>query len=144
MKGYALYLAWLIACLATLGSLYFSEIRHLEPCHLCWYQRICIYPLTIILGMAIYRQFWGIIPYVFPLVVIGLFVASYQIIIQQVPSWQPIELCGAGPSCSEKLDIGLGPITIPMLSAVAYLFILIFLGYTWYDENRKQLLATSF
>lgn len=127
MRKYSLYFAWLVACMAMLGSLYFSEVRNIEPCHLCWYQRIVIYPLTIILGMAVYRGFIGIIPYVLPFVVIGILLSSYQVLIQEIPNWQPIELCGAGPSCADKIDIGLGPITIPMLSLGALLLMFTFL-----------------
>lgn len=138
MKIYAVYFAWLLSCLAMLGSLYFSEIRHLEPCHLCWYQRICIYPLVIILGMAIYQNSIGIIPYIYPQVIIGLIIALYQTAIQEIPNWQPIELCGSGPSCADKIDIGLGPITIPMLSAGTYIVIAILLSYAWKYTGSEQ------
>ncbi len=131
MKKYSLYFAWLIACIAAFGSLYFSEVLKLDPCHLCWYQRICIFPLVIILGLATYNGFNAIVPYVFPLVVIGFFFALYQIAIQEIPGWQPIDLCGSGPDCSEKTELGLGFLTLPMLSALALLAMLILLGIAW-------------
>ncbi len=147
MKKYALYLAWLISCLAMLGSLYFSEVRRLEPCHLCWYQRICCYPLVVILGIATYRDFVGIIPYIYPQVILGLIIAFYQVAIQEIPNWQPIELCGAGPSCSDKINIGLGLITIPILSVFAYSLIAGLLGYAWknsqYIEKKGMLLQPN-
>lgn len=140
MKGlYALYIAWLCACLGMFGSLYFSEVRHFEPCHLCWYQRIFLYPLVFILGMALYNGFYAIIPYVMPLGALGLMTAAYQVIIQENPSWQTFELCGAGPSCLNKIDIGLGPITLPMLSAFAFLFIFICLLYAWRQSLQEPL-----
>jgi disulfide bond formation protein DsbB len=131
LQKYSLYLIWIMACIATLGSLYFSELRHLEPCHLCWYQRITIYPLAIIMGIATYHGFYGIAPYVFPQAILGTFFAAYQVMIQEIPSWQPLELCGAGPSCSDKVYIGLGPITIPILSLLAFIAILLFLTLAW-------------
>lgn len=131
LQKYSLYIVWIVACAATMGSLFFSEILHIEPCHLCWYQRIAIYPLVIIMGIATYRGFYGIVPYVFPLVLIGTLFAAYQVAIQEMPDWQPIELCGAGPSCSEKVDIGLGPISIPMLSLAGFLVMLLFLSIAW-------------
>lgn len=140
-KLYALYFAWLLCCFAALGSLYFSEIRHLEPCHLCWYQRICLYPLVIILGIAVYKSSFEVIPYIYPQVIIGLLIAFYQIVIQEVPNWQPIELCGAGPSCSVKIDIGLGPITIPMLSAGVYLLVALLMGYTSLGKRTQKKLS---
>jgi disulfide bond formation protein DsbB len=119
-KKYSLYGAWLLSCLALMGSLYFSEVHHLEPCHLCWYQRIFLYPLTIILGIATYRNFAGITLYALPLALFGLSIAAYQVAIQEVPSWQSIELCGSGPSCTDKVNIGLGPLSMPMLSVLAF------------------------
>lgn len=139
LKRYSLYLVWIVACAATMGSLYFSEIRNIEPCHLCWYQRISIYPLVIIMGIATYRGFYGIVPYVFPLVVIGTLFATYQVLIQEMPNWQPIELCGAGPSCSDKVDIGLGPITIPMLSLLGFIVMLTFLSVAWSYNNSVSM-----
>ena len=56
IKKYALYIAFIQAWVATLGSLYFSEIKHLEPCVLCWYQRILMFPIAIILAVAIIRK----------------------------------------------------------------------------------------
>lgn len=119
MQRYTLYFAWIIVCIATLGSLYYSDVRNLNPCHLCWYQRIVIFPLVVILGIAAYKGFNGIAPYVLPLVGVGILLAAYQVGIQEIPGWQPIDLCGNGPDCKGKTDIGLGPISIPMLSLMA-------------------------
>lgn len=119
MKSYALYFAWLIACVSVLGSLFVSELLHLEPCHLCWYQRICVFPLAIILGIAYYRDFKGIVPYVFPLVVLGFLFAIYQVFLQET-GMSLVDMCGAGPSCSHKENIGLGFVSLPMLSALSF------------------------
>jgi disulfide bond formation protein DsbB len=137
-RNIELYSAWLLASLGTLLSLYFSDIRHLEPCHMCWYQRICLFPLVIILGIAAYRSFFDIARYVLPLVIIGFLFAIYQIAIQEIPGWNPIDICGGGPSCSEKYDIGLGPITIPMLSAGGFFVIGILLLLSWKRNTSKQ------
>lgn len=123
LRKYSLYLAWVTTLLGVLGSLYFSEFRHMEPCHLCWYQRMSLYPLALILGVATYEGFFAIIPYVLPLVALGATFAAYQIAIQEIPSWNPIDFCGAGPNCANRIDIGLGPISLPMLSLAAFLFI---------------------
>jgi disulfide bond formation protein DsbB len=127
---YSLYFAWLIACLGTLGSLYFSEIRHLEPCHLCWYQRIALFPLPLFLGIATYTHDKRIALYTLPLVSIGFIFALYQVLIQHIPGWYPIEMCGAGPNCAEKLDIGLGFITLPILSACNFFLLAVLLFYS--------------
>lgn len=116
---WGLFFAWVIAILSFLGSLYFSDILKIEPCHLCWYQRIIIYPLVIILGIAAWRGTTEVVPYIAPLVAIGVVIALYQVAIQEIPGFEPFHVCGAGPSCTEKEYIGLGFITIPMLSAAS-------------------------
>lgn len=141
-RRYGLYAAWLLSCIAFITSLYFSDIRHHEPCHLCWYQRICIFPMIVILGVASYRGFLGIGLYVLPQIVAGFFFAIYQVGIQEIPGWNPIDMCGAGPSCSERMDIGLGFITIPMLSAVAFLMIITLLVGTLI-ANRKATMVVQ-
>ncbi len=123
IKKYSLYFGWLLACLGVLGSLYFSEIRHLDPCPLCWYQRIFLFPLAIILGIATYRSDRAIWLYCLPLAILGFLFATYQVTIQEIPGWNPIELCGSSANCAEKTDIGLGPISLPMLSAVNFVLI---------------------
>ncbi len=128
MRRYGTYIAWVLATFASLLSLYLSEIEMHIPCHLCWYQRICLFPLAIILGIASWRGFYGIVIYVIPQVVIGLLLALYQVAIQEIPGWNPIDMCGTGPSCSEKIAF-IGPITVPMSSAACFfaLAILLFL-----------------
>lgn len=142
IKKYSLYFIWLLACIATLGSLYFSEIKHIEPCHLCWYQRIVIYPLAVMMGIAAYNGFYRIIPYVAPLIVMGIILALYQVAIQEIPNWQPIELCGSGPKCSTKIDIGLGPVTMPMLSASNFALMLLLLIPAWPRKMASRLIQT--
>jgi disulfide bond formation protein DsbB len=143
MNRYGLYFSWVVACIAVLISLYYSEIRHLEPCHLCWYQRICLFPLAIILGIATYRGFVGIVPFVLPQVVIGFMFALYQVAIQEIPNFNPIDICGAGPSCSEKTFIGLGAITLPMASAMGFLVLFTLLILAWRSHRRKEHYAVN-
>lgn len=123
IKKYGLYFAWLVTAFGVIISLYFSEVKNLEPCHLCWYQRICLFPLVIILAIATFRGFLGIAFYLLPQIAVGFIFSLYQIAIQEIPGWNPIDMCGGGPSCAEKILIGLGPITIPMLAAIGFLVI---------------------
>ena len=136
VKKYGLYFAWLLALIGTLGALYFSEIRLMEPCPLCWFQRICLFPMAIILGIATYRSDYAICRYALPLALIGLLFASYQVAIQEVPGWNPIELCGNNANCSEKSDIGLGPISLPMLSVANFTVISLLLIAVWVKNGR--------
>lgn len=136
-QKYGLYFAWVIACLGTLASLYFSVVKNLEPCHLCWYQRICLFPLSILLGIATYEGNFKIAAYALPFTVIGLGFAVYQVAIQEIPGWNIIDMCGAGPSCSEKMLVGLGPITIPMLSAANFILLGLLLFSAWMTSRKN-------
>lgn len=137
IRRYGLYLSWVIACVGTLFSLYFSEVRGLEPCHLCWYQRICLFPLAIILGLAAYRGFLPIARYVLPQVIIGFMLALYQVALQEIPGWNPIDICGGGPSCEEGITV-FGPLTIPMLSSMGFALIGFFLILVWGHSHSYQ------
>ena len=121
----SLSLSWLVAIIATLGSLYFSEVRHFIPCTLCWYQRIFMYPLAIILGIAVYRNDRGIYRYVLPLSIIGMVISGYHTILQKIPYLQQFEMCTSGVPCSKDYLNWLGFITIPMMAFVAFTIITI-------------------
>jgi disulfide bond formation protein DsbB len=126
----ALYIAFVQAWLATLGSLYFSEIRHWVPCLLCWYQRILMYPLAILLGVAIWRREKLIAYYVLPISILGALIALYHYLLQMTPlrDWVTIECSAWGP-CREVRALTFGKVslpyfvTIPFLSLVAFLVI---------------------
>ena len=118
-----LTLSWLAAIIATLGSLYFSEVLHFIPCTLCWYQRIFMYPLAIILGIAVYRNDNGIYRYVLPLSIIGMIISGYHTILQKIPYLQQFEMCTSGVPCSKDYLNWLGFITIPMMAFVAFTII---------------------
>lgn len=139
LKNYGLYLAWTCAALGVLGSLYFSEVKGLEPCHLCWYQRIFLFPLTLILGIGTYQGDSKVVRYTLLLAFFGFLFAIYQVAIQEIPGWNPIELCGAGPSCTEKTNIGLGFITMPMLSALNFFLIILLLIGVWSQNEHEEL-----
>ena len=122
-KRFALFFAWVISLSALIITLYSSEIRNVPVCHLCWYQRIMLYPLAIILGIAIFRDDLKIYIYALPLSLIGALFALYQYLLQMFPKFAPISFCSTGPSCSDiHLQI-FGFITFPLLSLIAALLI---------------------
>jgi len=127
LKGYGLYLAWLVAIVATAGSLYFSEVRGFPPCKLCWFQRIFMYPLVIILGLASYRGDRALAGYVLPLSLIGGSLSLYHYLEQKVPWLGSSALCRAGIPCEVQYINWLGFITIPFLALVAFTLITIFM-----------------
>jgi disulfide bond formation protein DsbB len=118
-----LLLSWVAAIIATLGSLYFSEVMHFIPCTLCWYQRIFMYPLTIILGVAFYRNDQWIYRYVLPLSIIGMLISGYHTLLQKLPYLQQFEMCTTGVPCSKDYINWLGFVTIPLLAFIAFTII---------------------
>lgn len=124
----SLLLSWLAAVIATLGSLYLSEVLHFIPCTLCWYQRIFMYPLAIILGVAFYRNDKDIYRYTIPLSIIGMMISGYHILLQKVPYLQQFEMCKTGVPCSKDYLNLLGFITIPMMALTAFTMITICLA----------------
>ena len=123
LQRYGLYFAWLAAVVATAGSLYFSEIRQFVPCTMCWYQRILMYPFVIILGVASFLQDDKVLRYALPLSCLGVAVATYHILEQNVPGFGAPSLCQAGVPCSVKYINWFGFISIPVLSLSAFVLI---------------------
>jgi len=119
-KDLILYLAWVQATVATFGSLYFSEVMKLQPCVLCWYQRIGMYPLAIVLAVGIWRRNTGIHFYALPLAVIGLGISIYHNLLYYGVIPESIQPCTAGVSCTTRQIEWLGFITIPLMALVAF------------------------
>ena len=94
LKKHALYLAWLCSFAGFLLSVYYGEVLNMEPCRLCWYQRIAIFPLALFLGIAAYRNERRIAVYCLPFAIFGTLVAFYQTLIQIFPSLHSPALCG--------------------------------------------------
>lgn len=123
----ALYFAWVIAFAGAILSLYFGEIQQIEPCHLCWYQRIFLFPLAILLGIAAYRGDRGIVLYALPLAILGALFALYQTFEPHVPFLRAEALCGEERSCTEPVFLIEGFLSFPLVSAIGFLLITIFL-----------------
>ncbi|AWB45639.1 disulfide bond formation protein B [Paenibacillus sp. CAA11] len=130
IRTYAIYFAWIVAIIATAGSLYLSEILHYQPCTLCWFQRIFMYPLVILLGIAAYRNDRQITGYVLPLVIIGGCISLYHYGKQKIPALDQALPCRTGVPCNRDYINFLGFITIPLLALIAFIFIasLLWLG----------------
>ncbi|WP_425147391.1 disulfide bond formation protein B [Deinococcus sp.] len=133
-----LYLAWVVALLATLGSLYFSEVRGYIPCVLCWFQRVTMYPLVLLLGVAAFRGDAGVRPYVLPLALIGWGVA----LTQNLEIWgliKTLKLCSVGqtsagcdvkwPIFGDSLASVSNVVTIPLLSLIAFSVVIALLSW---------------
>lgn len=117
IKENSLMISWLITVIALLVTLYLSEAMMWPVCHLCWYQRIFLYPQVVLLGMAAFKNDRAILPYTIVLSIIGLIFAIYQYLMQLFPiTFEGITLCGAGPSCATMHINWLGFITLPLVS----------------------------
>lgn len=126
-----LFLSWAIAVIALFGSLYFSEIRKFEPCELCWYQRIFMYPLTIILGIAYVKKDWKISFYTMILSAIGGSISLYHYSLQKFLLTKEGSLfCGRIPCHAQYID-WFGFITIPFLALTAFIIIFILSMMIW-------------
>jgi len=125
----ALWLAWLVAATATVGSLWFSEVADYVPCRLCWFQRICVYPLAGILFVAAWRRDRSVRWYALPLLVAGVGVSSYHSLIEWKP-WLDSGACGVGPSCTDVWFRRFGFLTLAVMALVAFVAMLVLLFVT--------------
>lgn len=117
----AVPLAAAVAVGATLGSLYFSESAGFIPCELCWFQRIAMYPLGIILSLAALRRDRSVLPYVLALSTIGLGVAIYHIQLQLLPDQG--SFCDVTNPCTGRWVEAFGWMTIPQMAGVSFALI---------------------
>lgn len=137
-KENILFIAWATSIVATFGSLYFSEIRELIPCTLCWYQRIVMYPFTIILGIAVVKKDFQISLYTAILSGIGILISAYHYSLQKLPFLQDsAPSCGAVP-CTGIYINWLGFITIPFLALTAFIIIFICSIIIWKNTKGKN------
>lgn len=129
----ALYLAWVIALTGTLFALYYGEVLRIEPCQLCWYQRIIWFPLAILLGIAAYRSDFHIIPYALVLVAVGTFFATYQVLGEYFPHLHLTSLCGFGADCSIPVMV-FDLLSLPTVSAIGFVLVAGLLLFSFFKK----------
>ncbi|HEY8525592.1 MAG TPA: disulfide bond formation protein B [Acidimicrobiales bacterium] len=115
VRPVALPLAAAVAIVAALGSLYFSEVADFPPCRLCWFQRIGMYPLAVILPIAAWRRDGAVRWYALPLAVGGGLVSAYHVLVERVPSLES-DACDPTNPCSTIWVERLGYLTIPTMA----------------------------
>ncbi len=117
-----------VALVATLGSLFYSEVAGYEPCKLCWLQRIFIYPQALLLGMALWKKDRGITDYSIVLSAVGALIAGYHYLLQLgVAPSLPCAAVGYSVSCAQRFVMQFGYVTIPLMAFTAFLMILLFM-----------------
>ena len=105
------------------GSLYLSEGAHLPPCKLCWYQRIAMYSLAVILVVAVVRRDWNVKPYALTLGLIGPCISIYHYLIERFPDWEHGTSCDPANPCTITWIWRLHYISIPLMACSAFLLV---------------------
>ena len=117
---YLLFGCWLMASVATLGSIFLDKALGIEPCSLCWYQRIFMYPLVLIFLTGLLPLDRHVIRYALPLATVGWITALYHLLMYVGIVPESLQPCGSGPSCVQD-DLGLfGFVNVPMLSLLSF------------------------
>ena len=142
VAGYELWLAFGVAAVATLGSLYLSEIAHLIPCKLCWFQRIFMYPLVIVLGVAAWRRDASVRLTAMLLAWIGTAIAVYHYAIQRSPTLGGGS-CDASAPCSAAYIWQWDFVSIPFMAASAFGLILVLMFALRSNVARMSPLETA-
>ncbi len=122
VRDRALIIAGAVAVAATLGSLYFSEVADFVPCKFCWYQRIAMYPLAVLLVMGAIRRDHQILRYVRVIALAGLAVSAYHVWIQWFP--ESSNLCEFDNPCSARWVEAFGRVTIPQMAGMSFALII--------------------
>jgi len=130
-------LAFVVALASTFGSLFYSDVLGYEPCKLCWYQRIFMYPQVLLLGFALWRKEWNMYFYSLVLSVVGGLIALNHYVLQTTgTSILPCSAVGYSVSCSKLFVMHLGYITIPLMALTG--FTLMILSITLWKKTRTE------
>ena len=121
------FISFIVASIATLGSLFFSEIMEFIPCSMCWYQRIFMYPLVVIFLVNMLYPDDKIVKYAMPVALVGWAFSVYHNLLMFEIIPESIVPCVQGVPCSTLYINWLGFITIPLLSLVSYSIIIVLL-----------------
>ena len=119
-----LFLCWLLASVSTLGSVFFSYVMGFAPCVLCWYQRISLFPLVIILAVGLFPFDKKVVKYALPLAIAGWLTALYHNLLYAGIIPESIQPCSQGVSCTEEYIDLFGFLSIPMLSLLSFTIII--------------------
>jgi hypothetical protein len=133
-------LALLVAATATAGSLYYSEVVGFTPCELCWFQRICMYPLVAVLAVGVVRRDRAAGWYAAPLVAVGAPLGLYHWLVERVPSIASSTSCSLAAPCAVPYFEELGYITLAFMAMSAFLLIgaLLVVDRAWARHRPKE------
>jgi len=136
--GYELWAAFVVAAIATGGSLFFSQIANYAPCELCWFQRICMYPLSILTLILAWHGDNRAARYLIPLPVVGACVSIYHLLIENKVISEPTQCVASAPGgCAVKWINEFGYMTIPTLALTAFLLLIGFLVLAGLETSEE-------
>ena len=142
--GYELWAAFVVAAIATGGSLFFSEIAHFIPCELCWFQRICMYPLSIVTLLAALAGDHRVARYLLPLPLVGAGVSVYHLLVENdVVKQAQGCLISAPGGCATTWINEFGFMTIPTLALGAFALLIAFLALAALGSDDTATLAAD-
>jgi disulfide bond formation protein DsbB len=128
--GYELWTAFAVAAIGTGGSLFFSEIAHYVPCELCWFERICLFPLSIVTLLSAAAADYRVARYLLPLPLVGAGVSVYHLLIERgVIGQSTVCLASAPGGCATKWIDEFGFVTIPTLALSGFLLLTLLLAF---------------
>ena len=133
---YALWMAWIVALLATVGSLIYSEVLHFVPCRLCWFQRIAMYPMSIILLVGAIRKDVAAKFYALPFAVGGLAISIWHYLTQTFPNLEGGSCDPLNPCSAKYVDV-FGFVSIPFMAGTAFTLIAVLLTFYVKASNNE-------
>ena len=136
-RGWLLvFIAWLVASVSTLGALFLGEVMGYTPCVLCWYQRIGMFPLVLILAAGLFPFDRGVVRYALPLALAGWLLAVFHWAVASGLVPESATPCSQGVPCSVEQSSWLGFLTLPLLSVLAFSAIIALLLMTHFKASK--------
>jgi disulfide bond formation protein DsbB len=136
-RGWLLvFIAWLVASVSTLGALFLGEVMGYTPCVLCWYQRIGMFPLVLILAAGLFPFDRGVVRYALPLALVGWLLAVFHWAVASGLVPERATPCSQGVPCSVEQISWFGFLTLPLLSVLAFSAIIALLLMTHFKASK--------
>jgi len=136
MPWWLIFGAWLVASTSTLGALFFGEVMNLPTCVLCWYQRIFMFPLVLVLPIGMFPFDRKVVRCALPLAALGWLVAAFHVLLVAGVIPEDIRPCTQGVPCSEQVIEWFGFVTIPLLSLVAFSAVIALLVLAYLRDSK--------
>lgn len=139
LHQYGLLLAFIVSAISVASSLFYSNVAGFPPCDLCWFQRIFMYPLVIILGTSLIKKNRDIVTYALAVVVPGFLVSLYHNYIYYSKNGLTANCVfgGSQVSCVKRYVFELGYVTIPLMALTAFALVIVFLLFAKYKQSSN-------